>query len=144
VLGYTALELGLGTAVMTVMAVVGPAGGRIVNISSAVTRIASPFVHYAMRKGAIEVLGHTLAQQLGPRGITVNSVKPGVVETDMGSWVDSAPGVREGVVSTAALGRLGKPTDVADVVAFLASDEARWITGQSLDASGGSWLGPAG
>jgi 3-oxoacyl-[acyl-carrier protein] reductase len=84
VLGYTALELGLGTAVMTVMAVVGPAGGRIVNISSAVTRIASPFVHYAMRKGAIEVLGHTLAQQLGPRGITVNSVKPGVVETDMG------------------------------------------------------------
>jgi NAD(P)-dependent dehydrogenase (short-subunit alcohol dehydrogenase family) len=119
-------------------------GGRIVNISSAVTRIASPFVHYAMGKGAIEVLGHTLAQQLGPRGITVNSVTPGVVETDMGSWVDSAPGVREGVVSTVALGRLGKPADVADVVAFLASDEARWITGQSLDASGGSWLGPAG
>jgi 3-oxoacyl-[acyl-carrier protein] reductase len=119
-------------------------GGRIVNISSAVTRIASPFVHYAMGKGAIEVLGHTLAQQLGPRHITVNSVTPGVVETDMGAWVDSAPEIRPAVLSTVALGRLGQPADVADVVAFLASDKGRWITGQSLDASGGQWLGPAG
>jgi NAD(P)-dependent dehydrogenase (short-subunit alcohol dehydrogenase family) len=119
-------------------------GGRIVNISSAVTRIASPFVHYAMGKGAIEVLAHTLAQQLGRRRITVNSVTPGVVDTDMGSWVDSAPGIREGVVSTVALGRIGRPADIADVVAFLASDRARWITGQTLDASGGAWLGPGG
>jgi 3-oxoacyl-[acyl-carrier protein] reductase len=119
-------------------------GGRIINISSAVTRIASPFVHYAMNKGALEALGHTLAQQLGPRRITVNSVLPGVVETDMGAWVDSAPELRAGVVSTIALGRLGQPADVADVVAFLASDRGRWITGQSLDASGGAWLGPAG
>jgi 3-oxoacyl-[acyl-carrier protein] reductase len=119
-------------------------GGRVINISSAVTRIASPFVHYAMGKGAIEVLGHTLAQYLGPRRITVNSVTPGVVETDMGAWVDSAPGIRDGVVSTVALGRLGQAADVADIVAFLASDEGRWVTGQSLDASGGQWLGPAG
>jgi 3-oxoacyl-[acyl-carrier protein] reductase len=119
-------------------------GGRIINVSSVVTRIAGPFVHYAMSKGAIEVLGRTLAQQLGRRRITVNSVAPGVVETDMGAWVDSAPEIRSGIVATTALGRLGQATDVADVVAFLASDQARWITGHSLDASGGSWLGPAG
>jgi len=119
-------------------------GGRIVNISSAVTRIASPFVHYAMGKGAIEVLGRTLAQQLGPRRITVNNVAPGVVDTDMGAWVDSSPELRAGVISTIALGRIAEPADIADVVAFLASDAGRWITGQSFEASGGQWLGPAG
>jgi NAD(P)-dependent dehydrogenase (short-subunit alcohol dehydrogenase family) len=119
-------------------------GGRIVNITSAVTRIASPFVHYAMGKGAIEVLGRTLAQQLGPRQITVNNVSPGVVETDMGSWVDSGPDIRAGVTSTVALGRIGEPEDIAKVVAFLASDEGRWITGETLEASGGTWLGPGG
>jgi 3-oxoacyl-[acyl-carrier protein] reductase len=120
------------------------AGGRIINISSAVTRIASPFLHYAMGKGAIEVLSRTLAQQLGPRGITVNSVTAGVVDTDMGAWLDSAPDLRAQVSSTVALGRIGEAGDVADVVAFLASDDARWITGQSIEASGGQWLGPGG
>jgi 3-oxoacyl-[acyl-carrier protein] reductase len=119
-------------------------GGRIINISSAVTRMASPFLQYAMNKGAIEVLSRTLAQTLGPRRITVNSVAPGVVDTDMGAWVDSAPGIREGVAATVALGRIGRPADVADVVAFLASDDGRWITGHTLDASGGTWLGPGG
>jgi 3-oxoacyl-[acyl-carrier protein] reductase len=119
-------------------------GGRIINISSAVTRIASPFVHYAMGKGAIDVLTRTLAQQLGPRGITVNCVAPGVVDTEMGAWLDSAPDLRAQVTSTVALGRIGQAADVADVVAFLASDDARWITGQSLEASGGTWLGPGG
>jgi 3-oxoacyl-[acyl-carrier protein] reductase len=120
------------------------AGGRIINISSAVTRIASPFLHYAMGKGAIDVLSRTLAQQLGPRGITVNSVTAGVVDTDMGAWLDSAPDLRAQVSSTVALGRIGEAGDVADVVAFLASDDARWITGQSIEASGGQWLGPGG
>jgi 3-oxoacyl-[acyl-carrier protein] reductase len=120
------------------------AGGRIINISSAVTRIASPFLHYAMGKGAIDVLSRTLAQQLGPRGITVNSVTAGVVDTDMGAWLDSAPDLRARVSSTVALGRIGEAGDVADVVAFLASDDARWITGQSIEASGGQWLGPGG
>jgi NAD(P)-dependent dehydrogenase (short-subunit alcohol dehydrogenase family) len=121
-----------------------PDGGRVINISSAVTRIASPFVHYAMGKGAIDVLSRTLAQQLGPRGITVNSVTAGVVDTDMGAWVDSAPDLRAQVSSTVALGRIGQAGDIADVVAFLASDDARWITGQSIEASGGQWLGPGG
>jgi 3-oxoacyl-[acyl-carrier protein] reductase len=119
-------------------------GGRIINISSAVTRIASPFVHYAMGKGAIDVLSRTLAQQLGPRGITVNSVTAGVVDTDMGAWVDSSPDLRAQVSSTVALGRIGQAGDIADVVAFLASEDARWITGQSIEASGGQWLGPGG
>jgi 3-oxoacyl-[acyl-carrier protein] reductase len=119
-------------------------GGRIINISSAVTRIASPFLHYAMSKGAIDALSRTLAQQLGPRGITVNSVAAGVMDTDMGAWLDSSPDLRAQVSSTIALGRIGQAGDVADVVAFLASDDARWITGQSIEASGGQWLGPAG
>jgi 3-oxoacyl-[acyl-carrier protein] reductase len=82
-------------------------GGRIINISSAVTRIASPFLHYAMGKGAIDVLSRTLAQQLGPRGITINSVMAGVVDTDMGAWLDSAPDLRAQVSSTIARGRIG-------------------------------------
>jgi 3-oxoacyl-[acyl-carrier protein] reductase len=118
-------------------------GGRIVNVSSAVTRIASPFLHYAMTKGAIEVMGHTLAQMLGRRRITVNTVTPGVVDTDLGSWVHADPQIEAGVTATVALNRLGQPADIADVVAFLVSDQARWITGVTLDASGGQWLGPA-
>jgi 3-oxoacyl-[acyl-carrier protein] reductase len=78
-----------------------------------------------MSTGAINVLSRTLAKQLGPRGIIVNSVAVGVVDTDMGGLVDSAPGIREGIAATVALGRIGRPADVADVVAFLASDEGR-------------------
>jgi NAD(P)-dependent dehydrogenase (short-subunit alcohol dehydrogenase family) len=117
-------------------------GGRIINISSAVTRIASPFSHYAMTKGAIEALGHTLANALGSRQITVNTVTPGVVDTDMGAWIDSSPEIRPAIASTVAMGRIGQASDVADVVAFLASEDARWITGATIEASGGTWLGP--
>jgi 3-oxoacyl-[acyl-carrier protein] reductase len=118
-------------------------GGRIINISSAVTRIASPFVHYAMNKGAIEVMTRTLALRLSARGITVNAVSPGVVDTDMGAWVYADPDIEAGVTSTIALGRIGTPSDVADVVAFLASPASRWVTGAVIEASGGQWLGPA-
>jgi 3-oxoacyl-[acyl-carrier protein] reductase len=97
-----------------------------------------------MTKAANEALGFTLAQALGRRGITVNSVAPGVTDTDMGSWVYSAPGLKEEIESSSAMGRLGKPSDIADVVAFLASPDARWVTGTTLDASGGTWLGPRG
>ncbi|WP_433335355.1 SDR family NAD(P)-dependent oxidoreductase [Spirillospora sp. CA-294931] len=120
-----------------------PDGGRIINISSAVTRVASPFPHYAMGKGALDVMSLTLAQLVGPRGITVNSVSPGVTDTDMGSWVHAAEELQESVVSAVALGRLGEPDDIADAVAFLASPAGRWITGVTLDASGGTWLGPS-
>jgi 3-oxoacyl-[acyl-carrier protein] reductase len=118
-------------------------GGRIINVSSAVTRIVSPFTHYAMGKGAIDVLGLTLARALGPRGITVNTVTPGVIDdTGTGAWMHSSAEVEAAIVSTTALGRVGQPADVADVVAFLASHDARWITGVTIEASGGYWLGP--
>jgi 3-oxoacyl-[acyl-carrier protein] reductase len=116
-------------------------GGRIINISSAVTRIASPFLHYAMNKGAIDVFGRTLANAVGARGITVNTVTPGVIDTDMGSWMDASPDLRPAIAATTALGRIGEASDVADVVAFLASSDARWITGVTIEASGGAWLG---
>ncbi|MGW6916159.1 SDR family oxidoreductase [Kitasatospora sp. NPDC054939] len=116
-------------------------GGRIVNVSSGVTRVAFPTaVSYAMTKGALNTLTLTLAEELGPRGITVNAVSPGIVETDINPWL-ADPAARSRAAGYAALGRVGAPGDVADVVAFLASDDARWVTGQNLDASGGSNLG---
>ncbi|MFC9324823.1 SDR family oxidoreductase [Kitasatospora sp. NPDC057015] len=116
-------------------------GGRIVNISSGVTRIAFPAISaYSMTKGALDNLTLTLAQDLGPRGITVNSVSPGVVATDINPWL-SDPEARAGVAAYSVFGRVGEPADIADVVAFVASDDARWVTGHALDATGGSMLG---
>jgi NAD(P)-dependent dehydrogenase (short-subunit alcohol dehydrogenase family) len=117
-------------------------GGRIINIASVVTRLAGPFVHYAMTKGALEVFGHTLALTLGERGITVNTIAPGVIDTDMMAWMRDDPEVEARIVSTIALGRAGQPGDIADTVAFLASPDSRWVTGATIDASGGQWLGP--
>jgi NAD(P)-dependent dehydrogenase (short-subunit alcohol dehydrogenase family) len=117
-------------------------GGRIINVSSAVARIASSFFHYTMTKAAIEGMTLALAQALASRRITVNAVRPGVTNTDMGAWVHSAPGIEAAVVSTVALGRLGQPNDIAGAIAFLASDDAGWVTGVCLDVSGGTWLGP--
>ncbi|MFC8826984.1 SDR family NAD(P)-dependent oxidoreductase [Streptomyces sp. NPDC057137] len=119
-------------------------GGRIVNISSAATRIALPETAYAMSKGALDVLGRNLANEVGPRGITVNTLAPGVTETDMNTWIRDAPHLVEQSTGITALGRVGQPEDVADAVAFLVSDDARWITGHWLDASGGLHLGPGG
>ena len=117
-------------------------GGRIINIStSASTRIASPMtIAYSMTKGAINVMTHTLALELGPRGITVNAVAPGVVDTDLTGWL-ADPTMRTQATSWSAFDRLGAPDDIADVVAFLASPDARWVTGQVIDASGGTLLG---
>ncbi|WP_308426261.1 SDR family oxidoreductase [Streptosporangium pseudovulgare] len=117
-------------------------GGRIVNITSGVTRIALPgTIAYSGTKGAIEVMGRTLAKQLGPRGITVNSVAPGFVDTDINAdWLRGNPEAQEYAAGFAALGRVGTPEDVADVVAFVTSADARWVTGTTLDATGGSAL----
>jgi 3-oxoacyl-[acyl-carrier protein] reductase len=118
-------------------------GGRIINISSGVTWFAVPEIVYAMTKGALNVLSRSLAQTHGARGITVNTVAPGITETDMNAWLDDSPeDVVRGVTDLMALGRIGRPVDIADVVAFLASDDARWITGQTLDVNGGLLLGP--
>ncbi|WKG13073.1 SDR family oxidoreductase [Nocardia sp. PE-7] len=116
-------------------------GGRVVNLSSAVTRMAFPdILAYTMTKGAIDSFTRVLAQTLGPRGITVNAVAPGYVVTDMNAWlIDNPEGQRE-ASSNVALGRVGHPADIADIVSYLVSDDARWITGQTLDASGGTAL----
>ncbi|PGH45249.1 short-chain dehydrogenase [Micromonospora sp. WMMA1996] len=118
-------------------------GGRIITISSAATRMANATqTSFAMTKGAIETMTLTLANQLGVRGITVNAVAPGATRTATNGPVFEAPGLTELISGMTALDRLGEPDDVADVVAFLASDAARWVTGQVIDATGGLFLGP--
>jgi NAD(P)-dependent dehydrogenase (short-subunit alcohol dehydrogenase family) len=116
-------------------------GGRIINISSGVTWFATPEVVYAMTKGALNVFSRSLAQTLGGRGITVNTVSPGITETDMNTWL-ADPEAARGVAGMVALGRHGQPADIADAVAFFASDDARWVTGQTLEVNGGLLLGP--
>jgi 3-oxoacyl-[acyl-carrier protein] reductase len=96
---------------------------------------------YSLTKGAIDVFTKTLAQELGPRGITVNAVAPGIVHTDNTAAALSTPEARAEVAGYSVFGRIGQPGDIADVVAFVASDDARWITGQHIDATGGSILG---
>lgn len=119
-------------------------GGRVINISSGATRIALPEVAYGMTKGAIDVFTRYVANLLGPRGITVNTVAPGVTATDMNTWIRDAPQLAASTASVTALGRVGQPADIADAVAFLATDDARWITGNWVDATGGPHLGPGG
>jgi NAD(P)-dependent dehydrogenase (short-subunit alcohol dehydrogenase family) len=117
-----------------------PEGGRIVNISSGTTRIAKPSqMLYAMTKGALEQLTLHFARHLAPRGITVNTVAPG--NTDNGNPVFGIPEVAEQLAQMSAFKRVAKTDDVANVVAFLASAEARWITGAFIDATGGTLLG---
>lgn len=94
---------------------------------------------YASTKGAIETLVKNWAALLGPRGVRVNAVAPGVIETDMSNFTKTEAG-REVTLGMQALKRIGKPEDVADVIVFLASDKARWITGASIPVDGGSKL----
>ena len=111
--------------------------GRIINISSAVTRMMLPgYAIYSASKGAVDQITRVLAKELGERRITVNAVAPGPVDTEL---------LRDGkteeqlqlMAQMAALGRIGNVKDIADTVAFLASDDARWITGQTIHVNGG-------
>ncbi|TPL51124.1 SDR family oxidoreductase [Mesorhizobium sp. B2-4-6] len=115
--------------------------GRIINISTGFTRVAAP-THpaYAASKGAVETLTLALAPEFGRRGITVNTVMPGVTETGMNaSWI-TIPEARAQAEALSVFSRIGQPNDVADVIAFLASAQARWTTGQVIDATGGARL----
>jgi NAD(P)-dependent dehydrogenase (short-subunit alcohol dehydrogenase family) len=117
-----------------------PEGGRIVNISSGLTRSAHPDqVAYAMSKGALEQVTLHLARHLAGRGITVNTVAPG--RTDNGGPAFADPAAVAAMAGISAFNRVGEAADIADVVAFLASPDARWITGAFIDATGGSLLG---
>lgn len=114
-------------------------GGRIINISSGLARFSNPgYAAYASMKGAIETLTRYQAKELGARGIAVNVVAPGAIETDFGGGaVRDNVQINQYIASVTALGRVGLPDDIGGVVAFLCTEEARWINGQRIEVSGG-------
>jgi 3-oxoacyl-[acyl-carrier protein] reductase len=112
--------------------------GRVINISSIASRLADPgFIAYCMAKAAVEMFTRTLAKDLGPRGITVNSVAPGFTSGETNAHVEEDPEMNKAVIGNTALRRFGQPAEVADFVHALASPAGRWITAQNIDASGG-------
>lgn len=117
-------------------------GGRILNVSSGLARFSLPgYAAYAAMKGAVEVLTRYLAKELGPRRISVNTLAPGAVETDFGGGrVRDDAALNAMVAAQTALGRVGLPDDIGGAVAALLDAEAGWITGQRIEASGGTLL----
>jgi 3-oxoacyl-[acyl-carrier protein] reductase len=131
--------LGLLLATQEAVKLFGDAGGSVINISSVAATSAPPtFAVYSATKAAVDAVTRSLAQELGPRNIRVNSVNPGMVETEG----LHAAGITEGdfrkqIEAQTPLRRIGQPSDIAPMVAFLASDDARWITGETFYVSGG-------
>ncbi|MDV1508310.1 SDR family oxidoreductase [Klebsiella quasipneumoniae subsp. quasipneumoniae] len=117
-------------------------GGRILNVSSGLARFALPgYAAYAAMKGAMEVLTRYQAKELGGRGISVNIIAPGAIETDFGGGVvrDNAE-VNRHIAAQTALGRVGLPDDIGDAIAALLSDELAWMNAQRVEVSGGMFL----
>ena len=114
-------------------------GGRIVNLSSGLTRISFPgFAVYSAVKGAVEVLSVYMAKELGSRGIAVNTVAPGAIETDfLGGAVRDTPDLNKTFAGMTALGRVGVPDDIGPMIAKLLTDDNRWINAQRIEVSGG-------
>jgi 3-oxoacyl-[acyl-carrier protein] reductase len=113
-------------------------GGRIINISSCgshIAQITGLLAVYQMSKGALEQLARCYMKELGERGITINSVLPGFVETELAS--DTPQDYKDALIKRTALRRLGQAEDIADVVCFLASHAGRWVTGEAIMVSGG-------
>lgn len=117
-------------------------GGRILNVSSGLARFTMPgYSVYASMKGAIEVLTKYLAKELGHRGISVNVLAPGAIETDFGGGtVRDNKQVNALIASGTALGRVGLPDDIGDLIAALVSDDCRWVNAQRIEASGGVFI----
>ncbi|MCI4042283.1 SDR family oxidoreductase [Streptomyces sp. TRM75563] len=116
-------------------------GGRVINISTGLSHAAMmpDLIAYAMSKGALDVFTRYLSKVLGRRSITVNAVAPGIVDTAVNAdWLRASDEAWADAAALSALGKVGTPADIADVVAFLASDEGRWVTGHWIDATGGS------
>lgn len=117
-------------------------GGRIINVSTGLSRFVLPgYAAYASMKGAMEVLTRYQAKELGARGIAVNSIAPGAIETDFGGGrVRDNEELNRFVASQTALGRVGLPDDIGDAIAALLSDNLRWMTAQRVEVSGGMFL----
>jgi 3-oxoacyl-[acyl-carrier protein] reductase len=116
-------------------------GSSVIFLSSVVARAAiDNSSAYSATKGAVEVITRNFAKELGPRGIRVNAIAPGVIETDMAQDFVSSDESREYVKGIQALKRIGQPDDIADAVLFLASDQSRWVDGRSIEVSGGTLL----
>ena len=117
-------------------------GGRIVNLSTGLTRIAYPgYAAYAAVKGAVEVLTRYMAKELGGRGIAVNAVAPGAIETDFGGGVvRDNPELNQQFAALTALGRVGLPDDIGPMIASLLSEENRWVNAQRIEVSGGQGI----
>jgi NAD(P)-dependent dehydrogenase (short-subunit alcohol dehydrogenase family) len=114
-------------------------GGRIINISSGLARFSYPgYAAYASMKGAIEVFTRYLSKELGPRGIAVNTLAPGAIETDFGGGrVRDDAELNAMIAAQTPLGRVGQPDDIGGAIAMLLSHEAGWINGQRIEAAGG-------
>jgi NAD(P)-dependent dehydrogenase (short-subunit alcohol dehydrogenase family) len=117
-------------------------GGRIVNLSSGLTRVSFPgYAAYAAAKGAVEVLSVYLAKELGTRGIAVNTVAPGAIETDFGGGaVRDNPEINKVFADMTALGRAGVPDDIGPMIASLLSEDNRWVNAQRIEVSGGQGI----
>lgn len=117
-------------------------GGRIINISSGLARFSLPgYAAYASMKGAVEVLTRYQAKELGARGISVNTLAPGAIETDFGGGAvrDNAD-INAFVAGNTALGRVGLPDDIGGAISTLLADGSKWINGQRIEASGGMFV----
>lgn len=116
-------------------------GGRIINISTTLTRVGSnSMLAYSASKGAVDILTRDMAIALGPKGITVNAVNPGLIRTEGTSGMTANDDTVKFFAGQTALGRIGEPDDIAGLIAIIANDDARWVTAQVIEASGGYHL----
>ena len=131
--------LGLLLTTQEALRYLGPEGGSIINVSSVVATLAPPTASvYSATKAAVDTVTRSLAKELGPRRIRVNSINPGMIETEGFHAAGLAESdFRKQVEAQTPLGRIGQPRDIAPAAVFLASDESRWITGETLHIAGG-------
>ncbi len=116
-------------------------GGRVINISTTLTRVGShTMLAYAASKGAVDTMTRDMAIALGPKGITVNAINPGLTRTEGTSGMTSNDDTVKYMAGQTVLGRLGEATDIADIIALIANDDSRWVTAQTIEASGGYHL----